>query len=160
MKLISLRLVPCYEPPPAQQKYQTEFCLGKRGGIFSIGYGSGGVAPLAFRMGKDQDGEVGYFKLFLSTKPLDLSSIPQGSPFTNSRRAMKTYERKSSELWDDILIPLVLRRREAGTANRTVQHPPPRNSNERTPYSATLPTVTVPARTSPAHAVSGARKFS
>lgn len=47
----------------------------------AVGYGDGGASPWQFLLREGEDKDLGFFKLFLTTKPADFSSIPQESPF-------------------------------------------------------------------------------
>ncbi|KAF8879208.1 caspase domain-containing protein [Gymnopilus junonius] len=105
-----LSITPFYQTPAAPQKYQADFSLRKKGGSLTIGYGSGGVTPFSFVLREGHDVDVGFLKLFVSTKPIDLNFIPQGSPFSNSSKALQTWEGRKGDLWDDLLVPFILRR--------------------------------------------------
>ncbi|KAI0312608.1 hypothetical protein OF83DRAFT_1145252 [Amylostereum chailletii] len=76
-----------YYQPPIFGRLQADrnLALLPAKGSLTVGYGSGGVAPWGCFLRDGQELDVGYFKLFLSTKPVDLSSIPQASPFPGSR---------------------------------------------------------------------------
>ncbi|KAG6809127.1 hypothetical protein H0H92_001457 [Tricholoma furcatifolium] len=78
-------------------------------GSLTIGYGSGGVSPWQFLLRDNDDMDVGFFKLFLTTSPADFSSIPQESPFedinTRSRRMKVAFP--DDEGWGTILSTVV-----------------------------------------------------
>jgi hypothetical protein len=58
-----------------------------------------------------QDVDVGFLKLFLTTQPVDYSTIPQTSPFgLNNRGASMSYSPKPPFIWDTILVAVVQRR--------------------------------------------------
>ena len=87
-----------------------------------VGYGDSGTVPHTFFLREDQNVDVGILKLFLSTKPMDLSDIAQSSPFDSIGARYITAPRvkmkgptKLRFLWDTILIPVVQRRRCAQT---------------------------------------------
>ncbi|VDC06743.1 unnamed protein product [Peniophora sp. CBMAI 1063] len=60
---------------------QTIRLKGELKGELTIGYGTGGGLPHTFFLEEGQDKEVGFIKLFLSTRPIDLSGIVQRTPF-------------------------------------------------------------------------------
>jgi len=47
----------------------------------TLGYGDGGVSPMRFFLPRGQEKDLGFFKLFLCTKPTYFDSIRQKSPF-------------------------------------------------------------------------------
>jgi len=77
----------------------------------TVGYGDGGVAPWQFLLRDGEDKDVGFFKLFLTTSPADLSSIPQDSPFMASSFSRygktATPERPETELWGSQLSTVI-----------------------------------------------------
>lgn len=92
-----------------------------RGASLTLGYGSGGVVPLKFRLGRDQEIDVGIFKLILTTAPIDLDTVKERSPFPQTRtldvqpRALATVAQvnailKLEQLWDSLTMTLVQRR--------------------------------------------------
>jgi len=78
----------------------------------TIGYGDGGASPWQFLLRDGEDKDVGFFKLFLTTSPADLSSIPQDSPFRfahgTSRHVKPAPPQKpDSELWGSRLSTVI-----------------------------------------------------
>jgi hypothetical protein len=75
----------------------------------SIGFGSGGHAPRVFSLPPGQNVDVGFLKLFLTTRYVDYSNIPQSSPFSTGRgnRLVKV---KTIETWDTIKIPVIIKK--------------------------------------------------
>ncbi|KAF8970573.1 caspase domain-containing protein [Flammula alnicola] len=53
----------------------------KRQGTMTIGYGGSAFSPSTFILDDNQDVDVGFFRLILSTEPIDLQNIPQSSVF-------------------------------------------------------------------------------
>jgi len=49
--------------------------------MLGVGYGDGGVDPWQFTLPDGAKKDVGFFKLFLSTRPAFFESILQESPF-------------------------------------------------------------------------------
>jgi hypothetical protein len=80
------------------------------GGSITIGYGSGGARPLGYCLLDGQDIDVGFLKLFFSTEKVDLSSIPQDSPFDKHARKAKQMVVKPPKLWHTTLIKIIQRR--------------------------------------------------
>jgi hypothetical protein len=91
------------------------------GGVLTIGYGTGGGNPWCydargedtFQQGKViQDArslDVGIFKLFLTTKPVDLSPIEQVSPFIGNERAARKLNWGEVDEWDTISLYVSVR---------------------------------------------------
>jgi hypothetical protein len=74
-----------YEAFSTAGKYTLDVPLPKNGGVLTIGYGSGGAPAPTFYLKPGQNFGVGFLKIFLSTEPVDLSSIPQLTPFEKTR---------------------------------------------------------------------------
>jgi hypothetical protein len=71
----------------------------------------GDEAPFVYTINEGQDVEVGFLKLFLSTEYVDLSHIPQLSPFTSVRPLGKAEALFTSILsLDTITVTVVLRK--------------------------------------------------
>ncbi|KAJ2933868.1 hypothetical protein H1R20_g3229, partial [Candolleomyces eurysporus] len=103
--------------PVAATKAEAEGCTNfSLGGneFLTIGYGSAGGTPHSFAISNpDLDQEQGYFRLFLSGRPVDLSYLEQGKISMQSRATFtKKPAAKQSTLWDVITIPVVLKREE------------------------------------------------
>ncbi|CCM00512.1 uncharacterized protein FIBRA_02546 [Fibroporia radiculosa] len=94
-----------YEPPAANGIVDPPL---KGNSFFTIGYGNSGTNPRDFYLREGQKLDVGFFKLFLSTEYVDLSHIPQPSPFDRDRASKRT-ARKPQEAWDTILLPVIQR---------------------------------------------------
>ncbi|CAG8702526.1 5407_t:CDS:2, partial [Acaulospora colombiana] len=109
-----------YRPPTVGTK--DEDAPLQPGGTFTIGYGTGGKAPwshfvqdqgdtLGGRALRDgQDTALSIFKLFFTTKPWDLSSFEQKSPFTEEYRGTKRENLTQEDEWDTLSIPVVIKR--------------------------------------------------
>jgi hypothetical protein len=72
----------------------------------TIGYRNGGVAPQAFFLPVDEAIAVTYLKVFLSSSNVDLSHIPQESPF-NIDRKMGAAHRPQLETWDTLELAII-----------------------------------------------------
>ena len=75
----------------------------------TIGYGAGGGVPYCYFLRENQDIDIGHLKLFLSTEYIDLSHVPQRSPFVPHRDIGPVTD-KTTSTWDTILIPIIQRR--------------------------------------------------
>jgi hypothetical protein len=92
------------------------------GGLLTIGYGTGGVETWSHYVRNDdihqkgkvtqdaQEVDVSIFKLILTTKPRDLSSFVQGSPFTGEPRAVRRDDLAHIDEWDTESITVKVRR--------------------------------------------------
>jgi hypothetical protein len=98
-----------YEAPSAKDKLDP--CIYPNGGFLTIGYGSGGAQPFAYGLSAEQDVDVGCVKIFLSTEKVDLSSIPQPSPFDGDSRGPIPPKKKPG--WYTTLFTVVQRKSPA-----------------------------------------------
>ncbi|KIJ27950.1 hypothetical protein M422DRAFT_71496 [Sphaerobolus stellatus SS14] len=98
-----------YQPPFGRYKVDVPL---KPYSSFTIGYGSGGSIPVIFELPPGKDLDVGFLKLFLTTKIINYSEIPQGSAFPNnsSRAAQWAPVKPQAEIWDTIMIPVIQKR--------------------------------------------------
>jgi hypothetical protein len=92
------------------------------GGVLTIGYGADGGQPWshylrdedALRQGKiiqeEQHLDVNVFKLFLTTKLVDLSCIEQEAPFLGSQRAVRKPNWGEPDAWDTLSLFVSIRR--------------------------------------------------
>ncbi|KDQ52438.1 hypothetical protein JAAARDRAFT_73132 [Jaapia argillacea MUCL 33604] len=95
--------------PPTAGKYRIDPPLQARDSL-AIGYGSGGSKPSTYTLRDGQEVDVGYLKFIFTTVPVDLSKVPQCSPFTHHRGPGEDDEKKVIEAWSSILIPVVQHR--------------------------------------------------
>src|SRR6266446_2884031 len=98
--------VPYYEPSSTAGQFTPDVPLPKNGGVLTIGYGSGGAPAQTFYLRSGQNLDVGFLKIFLSTKPVDLSSIAQSSPFEMTRSSA-LLARTNEGAWGTMLILVV-----------------------------------------------------
>jgi hypothetical protein len=85
------------------------------GGTLTIGYGSTGTQPHTYTLLPEQDVDVGYLKLFLSTQHVDFSSVEQKSPFElhGGMVGMTTIgEVKKVSMWDTKIVTIVQKRKD------------------------------------------------
>ena len=68
------------------------------------------MEPFAYRVTAGRDVDVGFLKIYLSTKAFDLSGIAQGTAFTQDR-APVAWRNRTIETWDTILIPVIQHRK-------------------------------------------------
>ncbi|KIM28590.1 hypothetical protein M408DRAFT_137083 [Serendipita vermifera MAFF 305830] len=76
----------------------------------TLGYGAGGGLPFTYSLRDGQDIDVGFIKIFLSTEQVDLSVVPQKSPFSKDYPRGVDISEKPRGLWETILITIVQRR--------------------------------------------------
>lgn len=98
-----------YQPVKTKERESSKAPLEKNGGTLSIGYGNNGTLPFAYFLRPNQLVDVGFLKLFLSTSPIDLSALPQPTPF-NITRSGVNFSRPAVDTWGTILIPIVQHR--------------------------------------------------
>jgi len=101
-----LSIVPYYEPSSTAKRYTLDIPLPKNGGSLTIGYGTGGAPAQTFYLRTGQKLDVGFLKIFLSTVPVDLSTIPQSSPFERAR-SIEQFTKTEEETWGTMLIPVL-----------------------------------------------------
>ncbi|KAK0502233.1 caspase domain-containing protein [Armillaria luteobubalina] len=77
------------------------------GGSLTIGYGASGTVPHIYTLRKGQNVDVGFLKLFFSTKYTDLSGVVQNSPFDDDRQSGLLSVRKSLYLWHTMCVPVI-----------------------------------------------------
>jgi hypothetical protein len=82
----------------------------KGNGELCVGYGSGGWKPFSYELQKGRNVDVGFLKIYLSTRPVDLSGIQQESAFEGEPRTPKEWHPEPQDAWDTILIPIIQRR--------------------------------------------------
>jgi len=101
-------IVPYYTTQCPSDKHALEHPL-KGEGELTVGYGSGGWPPFVYQIHKGRDLDVGFLKIYLSTQPVDLSGIKQGSAFSETRSGTP-WSAPPGEFWDTIIIPIIQRR--------------------------------------------------
>lgn len=88
---------------------QVDSPLKKKGGTLAIGYGSSATQPRAYGLNDGEDFDVGFLKMFFTTQPVDLSDIPQRSPFIGGR-ADVARKKAPPQKWGTRLIPVIQKR--------------------------------------------------
>ena len=116
-----------YQTPAAPRGSVADFLL-KKHDTLTIGYGSRVSVPFCFTLFREEgrkehttgevplkndrnqymDMDVGFLKLFISTEAIELSHIPQLSPFQTIRSSGLWSERWNG-IWDTILVPIIQR---------------------------------------------------
>ncbi|KAJ7909427.1 hypothetical protein B0H13DRAFT_2233080 [Mycena leptocephala] len=118
-----LSISPLYMPSHAKESNVLP-SITANGDPLTIGYGTGGWPPTRFKLptlpdGRLVDVDVGFLKLFISTKYVDYSLMPQESPFEDFRGIVMDLERRPGpEMWDTMKIAVVLRKKAAGSMSR------------------------------------------
>ncbi|KAF8968723.1 caspase domain-containing protein [Flammula alnicola] len=87
----------------------------KRQGTMTIGYGSSASPPSTFILDDNQDVDVGFFRLILSTEPIDLQNIPQSSVFDlaegrHQKLIPQSVELPAERSWVAINIKIIQRK--------------------------------------------------
>jgi len=59
----------------------------------SLGYGDGGISPWQFVLPESQKKDLGFFKLFLSSRPAHFESICKASPFHTEEETLSAQSR-------------------------------------------------------------------
>ncbi len=59
----------------------------------SLGYGDGGINPWQFVLPESQKKDLGFFKLFLSSRPAYFESICKESPFNTEEETLSVQSR-------------------------------------------------------------------
>ncbi|KAH6887267.1 caspase domain-containing protein [Coprinopsis sp. MPI-PUGE-AT-0042] len=97
-------------PVANRGQFTQDFMLAGRGGTASIGYGPLAISPVSFEpVPQGLDVSAGFFKFYFSTKPLDLSHVPQATPFDDTRGTAQT-PRSVPLTWDTVTLPVIQRR--------------------------------------------------
>ncbi|KAF8148655.1 hypothetical protein B0H34DRAFT_736447 [Crassisporium funariophilum] len=101
-----------YYAPQSSGQFTLDVPLKKEGGTLTVGYGLGGSPPFSYYLREGQDIDVGFLKVYASTKPVDLFMVPQQSPFeTMHSRSGRPSKKEPIDVWGTLLIPVVQRRR-------------------------------------------------
>ena len=81
-------------------------------GTLAIGWGAAGYDPLYCDLDEGEENNVEFLKIYLSTEPVNLTYLPQGSPFkfSEAARGMKKYHQQPPKSWTDLVIPIVQHR--------------------------------------------------
>ncbi|KAG8853732.1 hypothetical protein FRB91_004404 [Serendipita sp. 411] len=102
-----LSITSYFQPPTARNKVDPPLPAHQS---LTIGYGAGGGRPFHYFLPDGQDVDVGFLKFFISTEPVDLSAIPQFSPFETGRMSVRVPD-KPLGIWSTMLITVVQRRK-------------------------------------------------
>lgn len=120
--------------PPMDEETNTEEPLPAHTSC-TIGCTADGLPPFIFALTEGEHADIGFFKLYLTKSPIDISQIVQESPFqflktAISPRALNNprprldldYIETNSEDWGTISIAVVQRIRESGDASHKTNH--------------------------------------
>jgi len=102
---LKFSVVSYYETPSTAERYTVDVPLPKNG-VLTIGYGTGGAPAQTFYLRTGQKLDVGFLKIFFCTKPVDLSTFSQSSPFESTRSGTQHIKPKE-EVWSTMLIPML-----------------------------------------------------
>jgi hypothetical protein len=98
-----------YYQPPTAGGFKVDPPIRPKGSL-TIGYGAGGAAPFSYFLRNNQDVDVGFLKLFLTTEQVDFSNVSQLSPFGKNNRGIERERPKPMRVWDTILVTVVQRK--------------------------------------------------
>jgi hypothetical protein len=79
----------------------------------TIGFGDGGAAPWQFHLNDDEDMDVGFLKVFLTTSPAEFSSVAQDPFGPTSRHPLPPSN--NVDLWGSITATILQMRQAVGT---------------------------------------------
>ncbi|KAJ2915855.1 hypothetical protein MD484_g4547, partial [Candolleomyces efflorescens] len=84
----------------------------KKDSEVEIGYGSSGVPPIETAIPGNLNVTIGFLKFYFTSEAVDLSHVPQKSPFSETRSMKQTPEgqKKDGPVWGTILIPVIQKR--------------------------------------------------
>ncbi|KIJ97419.1 hypothetical protein K443DRAFT_245458 [Laccaria amethystina LaAM-08-1] len=99
-----------YYQSPTSGKFKTYPTLTKDGGYLPLGYGSGGVGPFTYQLEDNTDIDVGYLVFFITSENVNLSTIPQKTPFKPLGRKSVQVTTPADPVYGTILVPIVQRR--------------------------------------------------
>lgn len=103
-----------YHAPNVAKGGEADFCVPAKtstgvAGELTIGYGEGNSdEPRCYFLRKNQSVDVGFLKLFLSTRWINYTDIAQDSPFENAR-GDAVHKSHGPLLWDSVTILVVQR---------------------------------------------------
>ncbi|KAJ2921480.1 hypothetical protein H1R20_g15619, partial [Candolleomyces eurysporus] len=98
----------------AQTRYDKDYSL-KQGSTVEIGHGNSSIPPFECRIPEGLDLTIGFLKIYFINEVVDLSHVPQITPFSVSEtptggmlqsRGIKVV-RKRSPVWGTVLIPVI-----------------------------------------------------
>jgi len=99
-----LTVEPYYLPSPKGQDAEPSLPIE---GKLRIGYGDGGVSSKVFELPSGLDKDIGFLKIFISTKPVDMKEIQHNI----AERGMKNPDKKPPpDTWDTLTIPIIQHR--------------------------------------------------
>lgn len=124
-----------YFLPPMDEETSTEEPLPARTSC-TIGCTSDGLPPFVFALGEGESADIGFFKLYLTRSPIDISQIFQDSPFQDlksnvSARALNhprsrlnlDYLETNNEDWGTVSIAVVQRVQEVESHRKNTLRP-------------------------------------
>ncbi|EIM79948.1 uncharacterized protein STEHIDRAFT_163203 [Stereum hirsutum FP-91666 SS1] len=95
-----------YYEPSAARSSGAEHSVAAKGEL-TIGHGAGGGQPRQYYVRQGQEVDVGYLKLFISTKWVDYSQIAQPSPFQGGKQRRLKSRPAKGMIWDAVCVSVV-----------------------------------------------------
>jgi hypothetical protein len=77
-----------------------------------VGYGRSSIPPLECEFPEDLDVTIGFLKIYFTTEVVDLSHVPQKSPFGPVKRGLVLSRPKIKPVWGTVVIPVILQKRK------------------------------------------------
>ncbi|TDL21762.1 hypothetical protein BD410DRAFT_789541 [Rickenella mellea] len=100
-------IIPWYVPPTGMDGRHVDPPLLPES-TFPIGFGNDGAPPYEFFLPKGEKRDVGFFKLYLTTSPTDLSCISRGSAFESARGAGASRQ-IHPDIWGSKLVTVFMK---------------------------------------------------
>ncbi|RXW20808.1 hypothetical protein EST38_g5036 [Candolleomyces aberdarensis] len=91
-------------------RHRKDYSLEKDAEV-KIGYGESHIPPFESDIAKDLDLTFGFLKFYFASEVVDLSHIPQKSPFYSTRGFMTATRRPIQNVCGTVLIPVIQRRK-------------------------------------------------
>ena len=74
----------------------------------NIGYGAGGGNPFEFTLRPNQTTDMGFLKLFVSTKYVDMGWLCQKDPFDPLARHQMQRKIQATDFWDALFVAVTV----------------------------------------------------
>ncbi|KAG6809065.1 hypothetical protein H0H92_001741 [Tricholoma furcatifolium] len=100
--------ITAYHIPGYAAKGNVDLSIPGKGSL-PIGFGDSGCRPRTYNVEPPSRIDIGFVKLYVFTKYIDLSDISQKSPIPISRKD-KPFKKERKEYWGTLTIPIIQRR--------------------------------------------------
>jgi hypothetical protein len=95
-----------------QTQFTRDYNLAE-GSVVDIGYGDSEVPPIQSSIAEGLNVTIGYLKFYFTSRVVDLSHVPQQSPFLGSRgleTSRKDVGKGEPPVWGTVRIPVIQKR--------------------------------------------------